>query len=261
MKFRYAIATQGKALARKLNVQINFDYHPVYNACPDQVLPVLANNDRFEVKQFSWGMMLHPASKKFYDIAVENIFQHWKVPRKLRIPLLKMIREQRCIVLANCFVVWQDNLVPYCVYSPEHRLLGLAGLWNRINKDDCDSFSVLTQPANRFMKRLNQERMPLIINENQYQRWLKGPLSYSYITQMLREVFPSSDLNAYPISNAIQDTGMNTAKILKPVGQRIKDESDLLLKDKLVPLGWGRSRPEKESDPLWKQLGLDQEEN
>ena len=260
MKLRYAIATKEQALISKLNVKTMFNYHPVYNACHDQFLPVIANSNHYEVNQFRWGLQLHSESKKFYDISVENIFQHWKVTRKLRVPLLRIVREQRCIILANCFIVWKDKDFPFCVYGPNQRLFGLAGIWHRDFKDpSVFTFSILTQPSNRFLKKLCQDRMPLIISEHQYKRWTKGQLSYSNITQVLREVFPSDELNAYPVRKEIENPENNFVDILKPAGQRIKEESDHLIKEKLVPLGWGRSRPENESDPLWKQMGLDHE--
>jgi len=49
----------------------------------------------------------------------------------------------------------------------------MAGLWERWERSEqaIESFTIITTVANEFMQQLH-ERMPLILNRNDYEQWL-----------------------------------------------------------------------------------------
>ncbi len=240
---RYAIVSSSSSIENKFNLQSAANWQPVYLAQPGAAFPVVADRASHLVDVFHWGIPLHQKDKIYENIAVENILQHWKVPQKARSILLRLIRQRRCLVFSNCFMIsiednWQK---PYCVYLPGQRLFTMAAVWNIIPEQGY-GFAILTQPANHFLRKLNQTRMPLIIDEKEMNTWLQGKMSYSHITSLLRHVYSSSNLNAYPIDPALVQNNCNEKQLLQPVGELLAPQTMQVINEKLVPLGWGHRR-------------------
>lgn len=240
---RYAMASTSQQVENKFNLQSAMDWQPVFWAKPGEVLPVIADRASHIIDAYHWGIPLHLADKLYDNIAVENILQHWKVPQKARSILLRLIRQRRCLVLSNCFLIsteenWQK---PYCVYLPGQRMFTMAAVWNIIPEQGY-GFAILTQPANHFLRKLNQARMPLIIDEKEMKTWLKSKMTYSHITSLLRHVYSSSNLNAYPIDPQLIQQEPRDKRLLQPVGELIVPETLHVMNEKLVPLGWGHRK-------------------
>lgn len=246
---RYAIVNSVSQVEKKFNLQSAATWEPVFLAQPGTILPVIADRASHLVDVFQWGIPLHVQDRLYENIAVENILQHWKVPQKARAVLLRLIRQRRCLVLSNCFMIsteenWQK---PYCVYLPGQRLFTMAAVWNIIPEQGY-GFAILTQPANHFLRKLNQTRMPLIIDEKEMKTWLQGKMSYSHITSLLRHVYSSSNINAYPVDAQLMQAETNNKQLLQPTGELIVPESVQVINEKLIPLGWGHRKGNDDLD-------------
>jgi putative SOS response-associated peptidase YedK len=92
----------------------------------------------------------------------------------------------------------------------------LAGIWKEITNaktgELLDAYLVITSAPNELMAQLH-DRMPLIIDPADYDRWLSAdapPLD-------LLKPYPAERMTAYEISTKINKPGYDAADILDPV--------------------------------------------
>ncbi|MGK7396571.1 MAG: SOS response-associated peptidase family protein [Candidatus Cyclobacteriaceae bacterium M3_2C_046] len=254
----YTIATKPRAFGKLLNATLDYEYQPVYHAYYDKILPVTTNQQPTLIEGYPWGSRIYPNSKPYYAIRVENMLQHWKLSKKVKVPLLQMIRQNRCLVWANCFFIWSEQ-VPYLIYVQDQRLFAMAGIWQQWKAPQNQlwyGFSILLQPPNHLMSTFNQNFMPLVLEEYEQKIWLKNSTSYQKIIGIMNKKYASEKMNGFQIRPLIRNRSLNNANILQPVSQRVQPEVYHQVKEKLVPLGWGRSKPQTDQEPLWKQMGL-----
>ena len=242
-QFRYSIASASEKAERQFNLQSVQPWEPRFLASPGHLLPVIADKTPNLIDLYHWGMPLSAANLMHETIAVENILQHWKVPQRPRAVLLNLIRNRRCVVLANCFMVERNapQRQPVCVFLPEHRLFSMAAIWNVIPGQGY-GFAILNQPANNFLRKLDQEKMPLLLEEKEMRTWLTGKISYSHITSLLRHVYSSAKLNAYPLHAGPWQQQSDNAELLQPAGPPFEEDAIQVMNEKLVPLGWGHQK-------------------
>lgn len=138
----------------------------------------------------------------------------------------RIIREQRCLVLVDAFIIGIDQK-PYLVYLKDRkRPFGFAGLWNKtIDEDGGDvySFGIITTVANPLLRKLGVDRMPVIIPDYAERRWLSTTNTLSQILDML-QTYPANLMNAYPVSEKISDPANNDLAVIQPIGNRMYNE-------------------------------------
>jgi putative SOS response-associated peptidase YedK len=138
----------------------------------------------------------------------------------------RIIREQRCLVIADAFIIGIDTK-PYLVYlKDKKRPFGFAGLWNATTDakgQETHSFGILTTVANPLLRKLGYDRMPVIIREQNERRWLSKSTELSQVLSMLNP-YPHHLMNAYPISDKINDSQNNDMSFIQPIGSRIYTE-------------------------------------
>jgi len=130
--------------------------------------------------------------------------------------------QRRCLVPVSGFYEWkkQDNAkLPYYFSSGDHRLLGLAGLWERWEFPGgkvLESCSVLTTAANQFMRRFHH-RMPVILAPADHARWLATDPGQS---EALRELLvPAAEdvLRSWPVADLVNSSRNDGPQLIEPV--------------------------------------------
>ncbi len=138
----------------------------------------------------------------------------------------RIIRGQRCLVLADAFIINLDKK-PYLVYLRDHqRPFVMAGIYNETqdkNGIKSYSFGILTTVSNPLIRKLGNDRMPVIIPENRVKSWLSKKTPLSYVLSMLTP-YPYEQMNAYEISEKIKDTANNDLSVIQPIGERLYSE-------------------------------------
>lgn len=160
----------------------------------------------------------------------------------------RLIRNNRCLVIADAFIVGIERN-PYLVYlKHKQRSFGMAGLWSASTDEDglkTYSFGILTVPANPLIKLLGYDRMPVIIPTNLERRWLRKEIELSQVLSMLNP-YPHHLMNAYPISNNIRDVEKNNLSVIQPVGRRIYAE-----KVEIIPRRKVKEKRDIDNLPSW----------
>jgi putative SOS response-associated peptidase YedK len=241
MQLHYCIATKREHLTRFFNAKPVYEYTSNYNATVDMFLPAILNSNTSEIVELKWHFPWSGHSFPMFShfIPLDKIITHWKQPRNLRFVLLKAIRVNRCLVLANCFVVWHQNQ-PFCVYIQDQRMFAFGGIWNETSTHA--GFALLTQPANELLLELGQQEMPFVLHERHARYWLNDKTSMSKISQLMKLIYPAFKMNAYPLGPLVNNPINNSPEIFKPAGERLNPDIDYGVKEKLVRQGWGRGK-------------------
>ena len=90
------------------------------------------------------------------------------------------IKYRRCLVHADCFYEWQrlnaKTKQPFAIAMKDGKPYALAGLWERWKDRKAGTelltFTVITTDPNEVIEQLH-DRMPCIIPEKDYDRWLQ----------------------------------------------------------------------------------------
>jgi len=118
------------------------------------------------------------------------------------------IKLRRCLIPADGFYEWKRTGVgkqPYCFEVNDGDLFAFAGLWDRWRDADGQwirSFSVLTTTANSLTCAVH-DRMPVILNKNDYDRWLDPRMTKVEAVSELLKPFDGRLMRSFPVSARI----------------------------------------------------------
>ncbi len=137
----------------------------------------------------------------------------------------KPIRESRCLVPADYFIVANTQKEPFLLFSTKNKPFALAGIYDNwkashLDKAEYTGFSILTSPVTENLKRYGIERIPIIIEQNHYKLWLKKDAALAEITSLINPP-EEKDFNGYPINRTLYLEKSGKREISKPVGELI----------------------------------------
>jgi len=146
----------------------------------------------------------------------------------LRKEFKKPIQSQRCLVIDDAYYEWSSDNKPYLVFiQNKERPFGFAGVYDRWKNPDTleilTSFSIVTITANDLLQSIGVKRMPVILSKSHETSWIKSTKHLSDVLQMLNP-FPEDQMNAYPISDLVNETGINEVAMIIPTGDKIQIE-------------------------------------
>jgi putative SOS response-associated peptidase YedK len=133
-----------------------------------------------------------------------------------------LVQRKRCVAVVDGFFEWKDKSTPMFARRTDGELMFLAALYDvktRIpdgndddgggddDDDDCDaraevshSFTIITMRASEEIRFLH-DRMPVILNDDQIDRWL-GTGSYASVVPLMR-AFPAANLEIFQVSTLV----------------------------------------------------------
>ena len=215
---RYSLTASSKNVAERFSVEVPEFYKPRYNAAPSQLLPVITSSGRQGLSWFYWGRPPQFArnknlGEKIINLAVETLQDK---------PVLKkaLIRH-RCIIPADGLYGWKKigkkTAIPHRFTVTDQEIFSFAGLWEEFEDEDgatLHTFTIITVKSNDLMS-ATTERMPVIFNKAQEDRWLSNEPSESELISMLMS-YPSSKMSVYTISPDISNPKNDYPSIIIP---------------------------------------------
>jgi putative SOS response-associated peptidase YedK len=108
-------------------------------------------------------------------------------------------QKRRCLILADGYYEWRTSGTdkqPFFIHRSDHQPFALAGLWDSWTPPQASmesehdtpqplhSTTIITTKANEFAASIHH-RMPIILNPNNYDRWLADDASQIDILQSL----------------------------------------------------------------------------
>jgi putative SOS response-associated peptidase YedK len=197
------------------------DFPPRYNIAPSQ--PVLiARNDikrRPELQLVRWGLI-----------------PSWlRDPTTLRSPLINAraetaadkpafrgaLRHRRCLIPTTGFYEWSGKRSarqPHLIGLKDHELFALGGLWESwlgADGSEIETMAILTTAANDEMTRLH-DRMPLIIEHHDFDRWLDCRSGTAEGIMDLLKPCADGRLTAMAVNPRLNDAGAEGPDLQEP---------------------------------------------
>jgi putative SOS response-associated peptidase YedK len=82
--------------------------------------------------------------------------------------------KRRCLIVSDGFYEWQKTGTkkqPFFIHRRDNEPFAFAGLWERWGPERLETCSIVTLPANDFMRPLH-DRMPAVLPPSEYDAWL-----------------------------------------------------------------------------------------
>ncbi|MCW8193805.1 SOS response-associated peptidase [Proteobacteria bacterium 005FR1] len=184
-------------------------FSPRFNICPSEESPVIRRvAGELVCEPLKWGFK--PSWSKYHPVInarAENVFSS-KMYRK-------SLLQRRCLVLADGFYEPKGpqgakNRPWYLFEYEDGRSFCFAGLW--IN----EGFTLITCEANSLIAAIH-DRMPLIIDPRDQERWLAGDLDEHGIQELLMpRDYPG--MISRPVSDYVKKPGNEGPQCIAAVG-------------------------------------------
>ena len=195
-----------------------------YNIAPSDAVGVVRIPPRHDQRmwdQLHWGLIPSWAKDKkigyrMINARAESIAQ--------KPSFRDAFKYQRCLVPADVFYEWMvgpdGKKYPYAVGLKDERPFGFAGLWDRWQdaSEIIESCTIITTDANELLKPIH-ERMPVMLPETEYERWLDPTTQNPAALQPLLKPYDAEAMKAYPVSTRVNDPKNDDQECIAPVAQ------------------------------------------
>jgi putative SOS response-associated peptidase YedK len=219
---RFTLFDSDKILSKEFGVSSIPLLSPRYNIAPSQPVAAIratpAGSGR-ELALLRWGLI--PSWSKDPAIGSRLINARAETVRE-KPSFRNAFRRHRCLIPANGFYEWQRQergKQPYFVRMRNERLFAFAGLWDRWEDPDkggIETCTILTTAANTILAPIH-DRMPVILPQTQYARWLDPAAVDTDSLAPLLVPFPPEDMFASPVSPRINSPNIDDEKCMAPL--------------------------------------------
>ncbi|MBD3360392.1 SOS response-associated peptidase [Candidatus Peregrinibacteria bacterium] len=211
---RYTVSSSLEKIQKKFKAALNTDiFKQRFNAAPGQNLPVITDKNPKKIQLFRWGYI--PFWAKDEKIGYRMINARAETVTE-KLAYKKAFLEFRCLVTADGFYEWKrakGGRVPYRIFMKDEEPFAFAGLWSCCK--DVNSFTILTTEANSLVGDIH-ERMPVILKEEDYTKWLGKNASLKELKDLLRP-FDSKKMDAYEVSKIVNIPSNDFPEVMGPV--------------------------------------------
>ncbi len=213
---RYSLSASPEQVGAYFSVDPHGFEKPLYNAAPAQLLPVITMNSE-GLSHFYWGTTPQLGRNKSIGEKIINIRQELISERPA---IRKRIGSHRCAVPADGFYAWKKigkkTAIPNRFELQNKGLFSMAALWEEYDDENGDlfhTFSIITQPANRWVDSVH-DRMPVILDLPHHKEWLAATNESDALAAIAGA--PSMALSHFTISPRINSPINNDATLIIP---------------------------------------------
>ena len=217
---RYVIVSSPEAIRALFGYPERPNFPPRYNIAPSQPVPIvrLAEGKR-QFALVRWGLIPSWAKDpRAFTLLINARGESVTEKAAFR----NAMRRRRCLFPVDGFYEWQalaTRKQPYFVHRRDGAPFAFAGLWETWtgpNGEEIESAAIVTTMANRLLAPLH-ERMPVIVPADAFDLWLDCARVDAETASALIAPAPENLLEAYPISQAVNRTANDDAKLIEPL--------------------------------------------
>jgi putative SOS response-associated peptidase YedK len=216
---RFTLSTSPRKLKELLPLFEVPELQPRYNIAPTQaVAAARVTPERREVVLLRWGLIPSWAD----DPKIGNKLINARAETAAQKPSFRSaFRKRRCLVLADGFYEWKKTdgkKQPYHIRLHTGDPFAIAGLWEHWEQDGnvIESCTVLTTDANDLMRDLH-DRMPVILQPDDFERWLDPGNQTGQGLQELLRPYPPGLLEAQPVDPRVNNPRNEDAGCIRPL--------------------------------------------
>jgi putative SOS response-associated peptidase YedK len=240
------LKTSSPEVAQKFLVEMSKELRdglrPRYNIAPSQgLLTVWDDRDAGWRKAdfFHWGLVPRWAD----DVKIGYKLINARSETAAEKPSFRhAMRYRRCLFPVDGFYEWEREgkvKTPHYFQVDEGSLFAMAGLWEVWQSPDGSeilSCSVLTTGPNEVMAPIH-DRMPVILDESDYDRWLDPALQHAEEVADLLKPFDPGRMSRHRVSEAVNSARHDGPELILPVEDTGKPPQALDFFDSLFPGG------------------------
>lgn len=213
-RYGFTIETEEEFLRRFDLESAEFELINNWNVAPTQEMPVVERHSPNSVHLRKWGIQPEWSPMLLINSKIEKLDgRFWK----------KSFHTSRIIVPASYFIEWQkldDKKQPYIIRKKDKNMFGFAGLLvtgkNKSGEEQM-GYTIITQPAGKFMAKIHH-RQPCILNNENEDKWLNPDTVEPEHLKPLLDPFPyETEMEMYPVSSKINIPKNNSPDVLKEI--------------------------------------------
>jgi len=203
------------------------NFGPRYNIAPtQQILIVRKDKDHHQAMpaMARWGLVPFWA----VDPKIGSRMINARSESVLEKPAFRAATKyRRCLIPADGFYEWHRSVdsktkTPYWIHKPDRKPFAFAGLWESWNKSGAgplETCTILTTGPNALMGMIH-DRMPVIIQPNDFDRWLNTPPEQAASLADLFVPAPDDLLEAWPVSTRVNSPAADRPDMIEPISER-----------------------------------------
>src|SRR5271155_761072 len=199
---------------------------PDYNVAPQTMQPVVIWDEEFGTRT------LHMMFWKFLPSFVTD-------PKNYKLTTINAQSEKlmesglwqdsflrrRCLIPADNFIEWKrvdaKTKLPFAFAMKDDQPFALGGGWRHWRspdrKTEMDTFAIITvEPNELLVEKTGHDRMPLIVERRDYQRWLEAGSPERPPVDLLRP-FDSDKMKAWRVDRRVNNVKNNDRLLSEPV--------------------------------------------
>lgn len=187
---------------------------PRYNVCPSQQIPIVPNTPETRIDFAQWGLVPSwGAAKPLINARSETL----ATKRTFK----DALRKRRCLIPADGFYEWKTTKFgercPMYYRLKSHKPFAFAGLWEstRIGGELSKTATIITTNSNTLIEPIH-DRMPVILMEEDYQRWLESAEKDPQDLLSMLKPFPPEQMEAIEVSSAVNSPKTEGPDCIKP---------------------------------------------
>jgi putative SOS response-associated peptidase YedK len=220
---RFTLIAEADRLSKVFDISdiSNCEFEPRYNIAPTQMVATVLYNsesERRELRSLRWGLI--PSWAKDPKMGARMINARAETLAE-KPSFRSAFKRRRCLVIADGFYEWQrleTKKQPYYFHLKDKQPFAFAGLWEQWQTNDdvqINSCTIVTTEANELLQPIHH-RMPVIIMDRDYEKWLDPQLQKTEVLQELLHPYPAEKMSAYAVSTKVNNPRHSSAECIAP---------------------------------------------
>ena len=217
---RYTLSSTPAKINVRFGITIDPDWKPRYNVAPGTDVLIVrtdAENGEHLGEAAYWGFTPgwlkpdrrgpRPINARSEGVAGKPMFRN-------------AFAKRRCILPADGFYEWKAldrGKQPWLIRLRDGAVFGFAGIYEPGNEmtENRPSCAILTTDANAMMQPIHS-RMPVILEPDDYARWLDPTQSQTPVLEKLLRPYEPDDLVAFPVSTRVNNVKNDDEGLIHP---------------------------------------------
>ena len=208
---RFTLRTSAASLVEHFGGELSFDLPFRYNIAPTQPVATVRISPDAGCRRWQmlrWGLIPSWAKEE----SIGNRMINARAETLSEKPAFRTAwRRRRCLIPADGYYEWQKtgkSKQPFYIRLRDDSPFAMAGLWeswmNPAAGEPVESCTVITTDANELTRPIH-DRMPVILNAVDYDRWLDPQLPNLDPLRELLRPFDSLAMRADPVSTLVNN--------------------------------------------------------